>query len=89
MGLVEFACILYLHQYNENHLIKPQTACHQRKIHMVSLSQNENGSMVCLPNEKKTFDILKIDRVAFVVVGALFVLFNITYWVIFLAFDLN
>ena len=89
MGLVEFACILYLHQYNENHLIKPQTACHQRKIHMVSLSQNENGSMVCLPNEKKTFDILKIDRVAFVVVGALFILFNITYWVIFLAFDFN
>ena len=56
---------------------------------MVSLSQNENGSMVCLPNEKKTFDILKIDRIAFVVVGALFVLFNITYWVIFLAFDFN
>ena len=56
---------------------------------MVSLSQNENGSMVCLPNEKKTFDILKIDRVAFVVVGALFILFNITYWVIFLAFDFN
>jgi hypothetical protein len=58
-------------------------------MNLVSLSKNENGSIVYGNNEKPTFDILKIDQMAFAVVGALFLLFNLVYWFIFMIFEFN
>ena len=77
IGLMEFACVLYLHQYNERHLTIPFES-YQRKMNHVNQSQNDNGSMVYL-NGKPTFDILAIDRLAFAVVGTFFLLFNWRY----------
>ena len=39
--------------------------------------------------DQPTFDLRKIDRIAFVVGGLMFLLFNIVYWFVFLIFDLN
>lgn len=87
LGLVEFACVLYLHQCNERYirkLIPPS----QRKVNVVTISPNENGSIV-YKDGKPVFDILRIDRVAFVAVGALFLIFNVFYWSIFMILDFN
>ena len=39
--------------------------------------------------DKPRFDLRKIDRIAFVVGGLMFLLFNLVYWFVFLIFDLN
>ena len=57
----------------------------QRKVNVSSVSQNENGSIVY--KGKPIFDILRIDKIAFMVVGALFGIFNTFYWSIFLIFE--
>lgn len=85
LGLVEFACVLYLHQCNEKHLRKSLPPS-QRKVNVSTVCPNENGSIV-YKNGKPIFDILEIDRIAFMVVGALFCIFNIFYWSIFMIFE--
>ena len=87
LGLVEFACVLYLHQCNERHIRKSIPPC-QRKMNIVCISKNDNGSIVNKDGDP-IFDILQIDRIAFVVVGAFFFVFNIFYWSIFMIIDFN
>ena len=58
-------------------------------MNLVSLSQNENGSIAYANNAKPAFDILKIDQMAFAVVGAMFLLFNLLYWLTFMIFEFN
>ena len=58
-------------------------------LNLVSLSQNENGSIVYGNNSKPAFDILKIDQWAFAIVGALFLLFNLLYWLTFMILEFN
>ena len=95
IGLIEFACILFLHQYNEKNLVKADSPLARRAfqmnvamMNMVSLSQHENGRIE-YSNGKPAFDIIKIDRVAFVVVGVLFLIFNLLYWLTFMILDFN
>ena len=45
----------------------------------------ENGNAK-KPNSRTTYNVRKIDIVAFGIVGVLFVIFNILYWATFLGF---
>ena len=60
------------------------------KMKMETLSPKENGnSATCPSNGNLKFNVQKIDRVAFVVGGLLFLSFNVIYWLTFLMFNFN
>ena len=66
-----------------------QNAARKRKMmNKDNLSPKENGNNIYI-DEKPIFNIQKIDRVAFVVVGLMFLFFNIIYWLTLTIFNLN
>ena len=84
---VEFALVLHLHQHNEKHAAKEKAIRKWRKKVVNTKNGVENESTVDYNIDKPKFDIVKIDRVAFVVFGMSFVLFNLIYWIAFLNFN--
>ena len=90
-GFIEFAFVLQLHQYNEKQQKKQETVSKWKSYkngtlttNINELNQIENGGINIID---PVYNVRKLDIVAFSVVGAMFLLFNIIYWVVFLAFD--
>ena len=82
---VEFAVALHLLQFNEKKKRSRQKYSTKKKTSLkLAAIKDDESSTVCLT--KPFFNLRKIDRVSFVVATILFLVFNITYWIVYMNF---
>ena len=86
IGMIQFAFVLHLHQYNQKELFEDKGK--RRKSLKKNLLWYDNVGYVS-QNENRKFNIRKIDNIAFNVVGTLFIVFNLLYWTIFMTFSFD
>ena len=91
-AFIEFACVLQMERYNGvAQIISGETTrlLKNGDITTTTIVQQEYDKRSNSNIDKPRFDLRKIDRIAFVVGGLMFLLFNLVYWFVFLIFDLN
>ena len=87
IGLIQFSCVLHLHQCNEKNQTKlegPQ----EEETNMTNLLAKES-IRIQFYQRNAMIDTKKIDNAAFYITGSLFLIFNSLYWTIFLLFWRN
>merc|ERR1712224_898319 len=70
IGMIQFAFILHLYHINEKHLL-------QTKRNGVKCSIEEISLKIKRKNEKRLFNLRRIDTIALNVVASSFIIFNI------------
>ena len=91
-AFIEFACVLQMERYNGvAQIISGETTrlLKNGDITTTTIVQQDYDQRSNSSIDKPRFDLRKIDRIAFVVGGLMFLLFNLVYWFVFLIFDLN
>ena len=101
-GFIEFAFVLQLERYNENHsMLTPKKLVKNGKVNSIDLTLTDNNtenngmclqdkSISCNPHHgKQKFDLRRIDQYAFFVGGLSFLLFNAVYWPTFLFYNFD
>ena len=91
-AFIEFACVLQMERYNGvAQIISGETTrlLKNGDITTTTIVQQDYDQRSNSNIDKPRFDLRKIDRIAFVVGGLMFLLFNLVYWFVFLIFDLN
>ena len=82
---VEFAVALHLHQFNENKKRSRQKYSNKKKASTKhSGTKEDENSSICIT--KPFINVRGIDRISFVVAMILFLIFNITYWIVYMNF---
>ena len=85
---VEFAVALHLHQFNEKKKRSRQKTSSKKKFSIKSCNHHpvkeDENSTICIA--KPFFNIRGIDRISFVVAMILFLIFNVTYWIVYMNF---
>jgi len=91
-AFIEFACVLQMERYNGvAQIISGETTrlLKNGDITTTTIVQQDYDKRSNSNIDQPRFDLRKIDRIAFVVGGLMFLLFNLVYWFVFLIFDLN
>ena len=89
-AFIEFACVLQMERYNGvAQIISGETTRLLKNGDITTIVQHDYDKRSNSNIDKPRFDLRKIDRIAFVVGGLMFLFFNLVYWFVFLIFDLN
>ena len=92
-AFIEFACVLQMERYNGVSQIiyggETTRLLKNGDITTTTIVQQDYDKRSNSNIDKPRFDLRKIDRIAFVVGGLMFLFFNLVYWFVFLIFDLN
>ena len=82
---VEFAVALHLLQFNEKKKRSHQR-CNSKLKTPSKQAEIKDDRNYTVSLTKTLFNLRKINRVSFVVASILFLVFNITYWIVYMTF---
>ena len=82
---VEFAVALHLLQINEKKK-RSRQRCNSKKKTPSKQAEIKDDESYTVSLTKTFFNLRKMDRVSFVVASILFLVFNITYWIVYMNF---